>query len=268
MIDLCSAACHVLNTANATEKVKLTFDYAKAWKDVSITSVGQCAPQDHPARPEKPALLPPREVPRRRLGSETGRIALIHAIAHIELNAIDLAWDIMARFSYEDLPKPFFDDWVQVAEDEAIHFNLLENRLQDFDHTYGDLPAHNGLWDTAFKSKDDLMTRLALVPMLMEPRGLDTTPPTVERLRRMGDEKTAEIMDQIGFEEIAHVAAGTRWFNFMAAKRGVDQIETYHTIVRKYFKGGLKPPFNKEARDQAGLKPEYYEPLSQIQGAA
>ncbi len=265
---LCEAACHVLNTAEADEKVRLTFDYVQAWNDGKIAEVGRMSPPDHPARPEKPALLYPRDMPRRRLGSLAGRTALIHAIAHIELNAIDLAWDIMARFEYENLPRAFFDDWVKVAYDEAVHFKLLTERLADLDHAYGDLPAHNGLWDAASQTSDDLMARCALVPMLLEPRGLDTTPPTVEKLRRGGDDKTADIMHRIGHEEIDHVAAGTRWFNYLAEKRQLDPVTTYHEFIRNRYKSDLKAPFNKEARDQAGLTPEYYEPLSNRKGAA
>jgi len=202
-------------------------------------------------------------MPRRRMGSREGRVALIHAIAHIELNAIDLAWDIIARFTHEDLPRDFYDDWVKVAYDEAVHFNLLNTRLHDFDAAYGDCPAHNGLWDAAYKTRHDLMARCALVPMVLEPRGLDTTPPTVAKLRGLNDHKTADIFERIAEEEIPHVAAGTRWFTYMAEKRTVDPIPTYHTLVKTLFKGTLKAPFNEPARTQAGLLPDYYIPLSE-----
>jgi len=265
---LCDAACEILNTQDANEKVRLSFLYSKAWKDGLIKDVGQRIPPLHAARPLKPELISPTTMPRRRLGSEMGRISLVHAIAHIELNAIDLAWDIIARFTSENLPKEYYNDWVQVAEDEARHFQMLNNRLADFDHTYGDLVAHNGLWDAAIKTKDDLMARLTLVPMILEPRGLDTTPPTVERLHRMGDHQTADIMEQIGREEIPHVRAGTSWFIYMSERRGLEPIPTYHNYVRKLFKGGLRPPFNKEARSQAGLTPDFYEPLTKAQVVA
>lgn len=265
---LSDAACEILKTPDAQEKVRLSFLHARAWKEGHITEIGTCAPPETPARPQRPELLSPAQMPRRRLGSERGRIALIHAIAHIELNAIDLAWDMIVRFSYENFPKDYYDDWVQVAEDEARHFQLLNDRLADFDHCYGDLPAHNGLWEAALKTSDDMMARCAHVPMVLEPRGLDTTPPTVKRLRTMGDPKTADIIERIGFEEIAHVRAGTRWFTYMAQQRGLDPVSTYHDFVRKFFKKGLKPPFNKEARDLAGLTPDFYEPLSHVNGAA
>ncbi len=261
---LTNAAYHVLNTPEADEKVRLTFVYAEQWQKGEISEVGTTAPPDHPARPQKPELLNPRDMPRRRLGTQAGRTALIHAICHIELNAIDLAWDMVARFTYEDLPKAFFEDWVQVAYDEAVHFQLLNDRLKDFNATYGDYPAHNGLWDAAQKTQDDIMARCALVPMLLEPRGLDTTPPTVERLRRLGDEKTANIMARIGTEEIPHVAAGTRWFNYMTEKRGLNPQKTFQTFVRKRFKGVLKAPFNVKARNEAGLTEDYYLPVSDL----
>ncbi|WP_135078681.1 ferritin-like domain-containing protein [Terasakiella sp. SH-1] len=259
---LTEAACDVLQTADPDEKVRRTYEYAKHWDEGQITEIGNHLPPDTPARPVRPQLLSPKSMPRRRLGSEAGRIALIHAIAHIELNAIDLAWDIIARFTHEDLPKAFFDDWVKVAYDEAVHFELLNDRLKDFDSHYGEHPAHNGLWDAAFETRHDLMARCALVPMLLEPRGLDTTPATVVKLRRMGDDKTADIMERIGHEEIAHVAAGTRYFNLLAEQRQLDPITTYHTLVRKHYKGNLKAPFNEEARSQAGLSTYYYKPLS------
>ncbi|MDV7339418.1 ferritin-like domain-containing protein [Terasakiella sp. A23] len=265
---LCDAALDVLTTADPLKKVSLTYSYVKDWEESRITKIGSATPPDQPARPDKPEVCAPRDMPRRRLGSEAGRIALIHAIAHIELNAIDLAWDIMVRFQYEDLPKEFYDDWVRVAYDEAVHFELLNDRLSDFGATYGDFPAHNGLWDAAYQSKDDIMMRCALVPMVLEPRGLDTTPPTVDRLRRMEDHKTADIMERIGFEEIAHVRAGTHWFNHMAERRGLDPVETYQKIIKENFKGGLKAPFNTEARNQAGLTPDYYEPLSNLEASA
>lgn len=265
---LCDACVDVLHTADALEKVRRTYKYVEEWQQGRITEIGCATPPDIPKRPAKPDLLAPRDMPRRRLGSEAGRIALIHAIAHIELNAIDLAWDIMVRFAHEDLPKDFYDDWVKVAYDEAVHFELLNDRLADFGLTYGDHPAHNGLWDTAYKTRDDLLARCALVPMVHEPRGLDTTPQTVERLRRMGDDKTADIMERIGFEEIAHVRAGTRWFNYMAERRNLDPVATYQKLFRERFMGTLKPPFNKVARDQAGLTADYYEPLSNCQSSA
>lgn len=260
---LSDAAHHVLTEPQADEKVRLSRLYAKRWFNKQITEVGNTALPVRPARTPKPELLSPRDMPRRRLGSEAGRIALIHAIAHIELNAIDLAWDMVARFNNEDLPPEFYDDWVRVADDEARHFHMLNKRLGDFGKCYGDFPAHDGLWDAASSTAHDLLARLALVPMVLEPRGLDTTPATVEKLRNQGDDKTANVMEQIGREEIDHVAAGTRWFKYISQKRELNPVETYHQLVTKYFAGGLKGPFNVDARSQAGMTAEFYEPLSQ-----
>lgn len=263
-LSLTQAACDVLNTANPQEKVRRTFHYVSLWQDGHITEIGDKTPPRHPARPKKPELLNPRDMPRRRPGTTQGRIAFIHSITHIELNAIDIAWDMIARFKSDHFPKEFYDDWVQVAYDEAVHFQLLNDRLADFDATYGDCPAHNGLWDAALDSMDDVMARCALVPMLLEPRGLDTTPSAVKKLRNIGDDKTADIMQRIGMEELPHVAAGTRWFNFEAKRRGLDAPKTYQDYIRSRFNGILKSPFNEEARTKAGLTPDYYIPVSDL----
>lgn len=261
---LTDQAVDILATASPLGKVNKTKELATLWQaEGTQMDVGEHPPPERPARPERPLLLPPREMPRRRMGTLKGRCAMLHAIAHIELNAIDLAWDILVRFQGPDLPKAFYDDWVQVAYDEAIHFEILEARLQELGYSYGDFPAHDGLWDAALQTNDDLMARLALVPMLLEPRGLDTTPQTVERLNRLGDSESAKIMERIGREEIDHVAAGTRWFEFLAHKRNLPCHETYHDLVKTRFKGALKPPFNHEARTKAGMSPQYYEPLAQ-----
>ncbi len=185
-------------------------------------------------------------------------MAFIHAIAHIELNAIDLAWDIIARFTNEALPKLFYDDWVQVALDEAEHFNLLSERLSELGGAYGDLPAHNGLWEAAVTTNDDLLARLAIVPMTLEARGLDTTPGAVSKLRQAGDAQSADILQRIGSEEIPHVRAGVRWFETLCEGRGIDPVTSYHEFIRTRFQGSLKPPFNEEARAQAGMTIEYY----------
>lgn len=255
---LTAAACEVLLTPDPAEKVRLTYAYAKAWRDGEIAEMGAVFPKDRPARPQKPVLCKPGEMPKRSTGGGKRRINLIHAIAHIELNAIDLAWDAVARFG-PDLPKGFSDDWVQVAEDEAVHFELLEQRLNELDAAYGDLPAHDGLWEAAENTADDILARMALAPMLLEARGLDTTPATVERLRKNGDEATADIMARIGEEEIDHVAAGVRWFEYVCNQRDLDPIPTFKGLVATRFKGQIKPPFNIEARNRANMSDLYYQ---------
>lgn len=240
----------------------LTRRFAAAWGSGDISTIGAATLPDRPARPPNPELRPPREMPKRNPGGEAGRIAFVHAIAHIELNAIDLAWDIIARFTEEDLPRAFYDDWLGVAKDEAEHFDLLSRRLGELGSAYGDHPAHDGLWQAAENTADDLLARLALVPMVLEARGLDTTPKAVRRLRGAGDKDSAEILETIGMEEIPHVAAGVRWFEFICAKRGIDPVPAFHRLVTERFKGNLKPPFNEAARAEAGFSPSYYQPLA------
>lgn len=255
---LTAAACQVLGTAEPDQKVQLTYDFAQSWREGALTKIGNTTPPDHPARPAKPVLCHPGDMPKRSTGSGQRRTNLIHAIAHIELNAIDLAWDVVARFAPLGLPKGFYDDWVQVAEDEARHFELLDTRLGELNSGYGELPAHNGLWEAALNTADDILPRMALAPMLLEARGLDTTPPTVKKLRANGDDATADIMELIGREEIDHVAAGVRWFEHVCAERGLDPVPTFKDLVAERFKGQIKGPFDTQARDQAGMHPDYY----------
>ena len=208
-------------------------------------------------------LRPPKEMAKRRaFGSRAGRVALIHALAHIELNAVDLAWDLVARFAGDGLPRAFFDDWVEVAAEEARHFELLTSRLADFDARYGDLPAHDGLWEAAAATADDLLARLAVVPLVLEARGLDVTPKMVAQLERVGDAVSAEILRRIYRDEIGHVATGLRWFDRRCLARGLDPEAVFQERVRRFFKGDLKPPFNHEARARAGFPRHYYEPLA------
>jgi len=226
-------------------------------------ALGRAVPPPRPARPGRPLLRPPKDMPKRRaFGSWAGRIALVHALAHIELNAIDLGWDLVARSSAEDLPRAFFDDWVGVAAEEARHFALLAGRLADFGVAYGDLPAHDGLWEAAAATADDLLARLAVVPLVLEARGLDVTPEMAARLERIGDVQTAAILQRIYRDEIGHVAVGLRWFEHLCRTCRLDPETVFHERVRRYFKGHLRPPFNHEARTAAGFPTRYYEPLA------
>jgi uncharacterized ferritin-like protein (DUF455 family) len=205
---------------------------------------------------------PPREMPKRRaFGSRAGGIALLHALAHIELNAIDLGWDIVARFAGEGLPRDFLDDWIGVAAEEAGHFDLLAARLADFGARYGDLPAHDGLWESAAATADDLLARLAVVPLDLEARGLDVTPQMAARLERAGDLCSAAILQHIYQQEIGHVAVGLRWFAALPGPRPPPE-QVFHERVRRCFKGALKPPFNHAARAAAGFPVAYYGPLT------
>jgi len=261
---LSDAACAVLNEASPDRKVIKTRAYVAAWKSGVITEVGQCPPPLHPARPAKPELKAPTEMPRRRAKGRAGQIAFVHAIAHIELNAIDLAWDMIARFTSEGMPSTFYHDWAQVALDEAEHFSLLDRRLLDLGSAYGELPAHHGLWEAALATADDLLARLAIVPMTLEARGLDTTPGAIAKLTQAGDEQTATVLDRIATEEIPHVRAGVVWFEYLCTQRNIDSISAYHQFIKTRFQGTLKPPFNEMARAQSGMSGEYYHPYQSI----
>lgn len=259
---LTAAACRVLYEAIPAEKVRLSRVAAAAWRSGDLTEVGDTPPPNRPARPTKPELRAPRDMPRRQVSSQTGRIALIHAIAHIELNAIDLAWDLIARFAADEPPRDYYNDWVKVADDEARHFLLLATRLADLGAVYGDLPAHDGLWEVAIETADDLAARLALVPLVLEARGLDVTPAMSARLHRVGDNASADLLDLIAAEEVAHVAAGVRWFEFICEQQNLEPVATYQRIVQERFKGRLKPPFADAARAAAGFHSAYYTPIA------
>lgn len=264
---LCDAALRVLTMSAPAEKVRLTRRFAAAWREGRIGTVGSAPPPARPARPERPVLLPPREMPpRRKAQSVAGRIALLHALAHIELNAIDLAWDIVARFHAlpdgSPLPRAFRDDWVGVADDEAKHHALLAERLAALGAAYGDLPAHDGLWQAAEATAGDLPARLAIVPMVLEARGLDVTPAMVESLRRAGDDASADVLRIIHDEEIGHVAAGRRWFGACAVALGRDPQAFWQELVRRQFGAGLKRPFNEPSRTRADFPADWYEPLA------
>jgi uncharacterized ferritin-like protein (DUF455 family) len=262
-LTLSELANGVLQTPDPVEKATAAQRAARAWRDDPSMAVGRLQPPNRPARPERPPLRPPREVPRRRITTGLpGRVALLHALAHIELNAIDLAFDIIARFAHEDLPRDFFDDWIAVGDDEARHYLMLAERLAELDAAYGDMNAHDGLWQAAEETADDLMARLAVVPMVLEARGLDVTPAMIDKLRKVGDDRSADILQIIHDEEITHVAAGARWFRFLCERDGLEPAQTYAKLVRERFKGSLKPPFNRISRDAAGLPAEFYEPLA------
>jgi len=258
-------ALDVLEAGEPDTKVAAAKAAADAWRSgsVPVRAPGDAlsAIPKRPARPARPELLPPTKMPRRR-GGGAGRIALIHALAHIEFNAIDLAFDLIARAAFADLPRAFFDDWVTVGADEARHFALLQRRLGDLDSHYGALPAHDGLWESAEATAGDLKARLAVVPMVLEARGLDVTPQTIEHCERRGDIESAAILQTILSDEITHVRAGTRWFDHLCREENSDPVGTFHALVRHYFRGFIKPPYNAEARKQAHLPPEFYEPLA------
>lgn len=255
-----AAACAVLHAVEPADKVRLTHAAAARWFAGLIPDLGSEQPPERPGRPERPQLAFPRDMPKRgRGGSTANRTALLHALAHIELNAIDLAWDAVARDWGATLPPAFYDDWVRVADDEARHFTLLEQGLARLGAAYGDLPAHDGLWQSATATAHDLAARLAVVPLVLEARALDVTPATVARMRAMGETADADALQEIFDDEIGHVAAGSRWFHHLAAQRGIDAAGLWRELVATYFKGQLKPPFNVADRSRAGLPRHFYD---------
>ena len=186
---------------------------------------------------------------------------MIHALAHIEFVAIDLAFDLIGRFGAQ-FPATFTDDWMRVGADEAMHFALLDRRLRQLGSHYGALPAHDGLWQAAEETAHDALARLAIVPMVLEARALDITPATVERFDTAGDAVSARMLGRIMTDEIRHVAAGTIWFGWATNRMGLNPAKHYQMLVKRHFRGGLKPPFNDSARRQAGLTEEFYGALA------
>ena len=267
---LAEMAVEVLTTADGRAKTALGRAHAARWvaarKAGTPLPIGQASPPLQPARPAKPELLSPKEVPRRRPGSPEGRIALLHAVAHIELNAVDLHWDIIARFTTQPMPPGFYDDWVRAADEEAKHFNLMCDCLEALASHYGALPAHAGMWRAAEDTALDLMGRLAVVPMVLEARGLDVTPGMIELFSKAGESQAVAALQVIYAEEVAHVAYGSKWFNFLCGRDDADPKERFHGLVRRYFHGALKPPFNEEKRAEAGLPPDFYWPLAEETG--
>lgn len=209
-----------------------------------------------PGRPARPCLIHPREVPHRGLGSIAGRAALIHAVAHIEFNAINLALDAAWRF--RDLPKAYYADWLSVAQDEARHFSLLAQRLTQIGYGYGDFAAHNGLWEAAEQTAHDPMIRMALVPRVLEARGLDVTPGMIRRLDEAGDRATSAILHVILADEVRHVAIGTRWFRHLCAERALEPTQTFRALLAER-RQQLRGPLNWPARIAAGFVHEELE---------
>lgn len=201
--------------------------------------------------PARPVLVDPRELPKRKLSSREGKIALLHAVAHIEFSAIQLAFDHLYRF--RGLPKQYYLDWLGVAEEEAQHFELLRGRLRELGAEYGDLPAHAGLWGIAQDTAYDVLARMALVPRFMEARGLDVTPGMIARLQAVGDAASVAVLERILREEVGHVALGSRWFLWLCARRGLAAEEEYFALVERHLQGQARGPFNRELRLQAGF---------------
>ena len=207
-----------------------------------------------PGRPAKPDLVPPRELPKRGLGSKEGHAGLMHAIAHIEFNAVNLALDAIYRF--QEMPVQYYGDWLGVATEESYHFQMVREHLESLGFEYGDFPAHDGLWMTTHQTDHDPLVRMALVPRTLEARGLDVTPPMIQKLRAIGDKRGVEILKILLRDEIGHVEVGTRWFRHLCELRNLNPFNTFQKIIEQYFHGDLRGPFNYEAREKAGFSSE------------
>lgn len=239
-------------------KVFATRALVRDWRAGRLAPTFATAMPERPGRPAEPLLLPPNRMPKRGRGhSERGRIALWHALAHIEFVAIDLALDMAGRFGAERGPD-FVSDFLSVAADEALHYALIARKLRALGSRYGALPAHDGLWESAHATRHDVAARLAVVPMVLEARGLDVTPATLARVRAGGDENGARILERILDDEIRHVRIGSTHFAAVCVERGESVENCWKTLVRRHFRGLIKPPFNDSAREAAGLSRSLY----------
>ncbi|RDH87566.1 MAG: DUF455 domain-containing protein [endosymbiont of Escarpia spicata] len=245
-------------------KLNLTDQLAQAWR-LGELGLSDWSPADdviEAGHPPLPELVHPSKLPRRGLGTEQGRVALIHAIAHIEFNAINLAWDAVQRFP--DMPEKFYSDWIQVAVEEVRHFRLLRERLRDAGADYGDFPAHNGLWEMAVRTADDPLVRMALVPRMLEARGLDVTPGIMARFRKAGDQETVAVLQVILDEEVGHVQFGSNWFAWLCEQRGVDPETTYFDLLDNVLNGEIRCPLHRQARLDAGFSESELERLEAL----
>lgn len=237
------------------EKVRETTRLRELWLSGSLGVVSDKTPiTNEPGMPDTLLFVDPVNLPRRSLHNTTGHAAFIHALVHIEFSAINLALDVIVRF--RDLPRKFYADWIKVAAEEAMHFEMLSSRLNNLGHDYGDFPVHNGLWDTAEKTAHDLLLRLALVPRMLEARGLDVTPAMINRLREVKDFETAGILEKILRDEEDHVRTGSNWFNYICAERGLDSHSTFIDLIRANAGNQIRLPINFEARKRAGFSQE------------
>ena len=257
-MDLSSAIRDCLLTGEKRAKVMATRALVRDYRHGALPVGFTASMPDHPAWPDALEVLPPSQMPRRGKGvSAKKRIALWHSLAHIEFVAIDLALDIVGRFGAE-MGEAFIADFLAVAADEAMHFALIERHLSSMGAAYGDLPVHGGLWQAASETAYDAGARLAIVPMVLEARGLDVTPATLDRVRSQGDSRGAAILQRILDDEIRHVAAGSRHFAAFCRTHGKSPENHWKSLVKRHFRGSLKPPFNDSARLAAGLPREFY----------
>ena len=242
-----------LHHTDVEQKIDTTHQARKVFESnrLSFESSTPVLPISKTKFPDKPQLLSPGKMPRRRLNSPTGKIAFFHALVHIEFIAIYLAWDILYRF--RGLPEKFYQDWLKVADEEAQHFTLIREHLLEMGTDYGDLPAHRGLWDHAEDTAGDVLARLAIVPRCMEARGLDVTPQMIEKFDNQNDQKSVRLLTRILNDEVGHVKIGSYWFKILCQQMGIDHEDKYKELITKYYIGKPKGPFNRELRIIAGF---------------
>ena len=254
--NLFEQALYSLLLDSPQKKVDATLSLQQKWLDgvLNVRPLLNIKSLPVPGRPDKPELVDPREVPRRNFSSLKGRLSLAHAIAHIEFNAINLALDAIYRF--QQMPEQYYSDWCRVAAEEALHFTLLSDYLEQHGMAYGDLTAHNGLWEMAVKTDFDVMTRMALVPRVLEARGLDVTPGMIEKLQAIGDTQLISILQKIFNDEIGHVKIGSYWYKTLCEQRNLEPQQTFIELIEKYMQGARFGPFDTEARLQAGFSHE------------
>lgn len=247
----CAAVC--LHTRDPFEKAVRTTALYENWMSALMVIELTDTPQriTVPGRPDKPELVAPKDLSKRSAYTTEGRAALIHALCHIEFNAINLALDAVYRF--RDMPADYYGDWLKVAKEEAYHFRLLSDHLQMLGYHYGDFVAHNGLWEMAVETDHDVLVRMALVPRVMEARGLDVTPAIMEKLAKAGDNRAVDILKIIHHDEVGHVEIGTRWFRYMCEQRNIGPLSTFKALLKQYMKGQLRGPFDHVMRKQAGF---------------
>jgi uncharacterized ferritin-like protein (DUF455 family) len=267
MHNLFDLAERCLESAEVETKLALTHRTHALALEGALSIAPQSPPRPFAAArlPERPVLVDPRLLPKRKTGRDEGRAALLHAVAHIEFSAIQLAWDHLYRF--RGLPEDYYRDWLGVAEEEAQHFEMIRERLRALDMDYGDLPAHAGLWSVAGDTADDFLARMALVPRFMEARGLDVTPGIIAKLDASGDAASVAVLKRILHDEVGHVALGTRWFGWACAQRGMAPTETYFRSLERYLKTQVRGPFNAELRKAAGFSEEELRRLEKLAAA-
>ncbi len=252
-VNLFSAAKACLDACRVEEKLEMVSKLQERWEagELDLSSTDKPDVAVEAGRPAQPELVPPRSLPPRHFGTVEGHAALIHSITHIEFNAINLALDAIYRF--RGLPRNYYDDWITVAADEVHHFTLLRNHLRSLNYDYGDFPAHSGLWEMAKTTAHDVLVRMALVPRLLEARGLDVSPAIMQRLARYGDQQAVRILRVILRDEVNHVEIGNRWYHFLCQQREIDSLKTFGNLIRRYARNAVKGPFNRPARLEAGF---------------